>query len=139
MLFKILIMKQIILILTGLFSVGLINAQVSNLPRKTGTTGVNTNTATAVNINKQLDSLRKPNGSVLIHTEKGQHKLYATFTNNKISEYYAITQSGKRLNATYNTSETTCKVCISNPSGSICYEVDCSKIPLPKATVNTRQ
>ncbi len=127
-------MKYFILVLIGLFSIGLVNAQ---LPRKTG----DTKASTALNLDSQVDRARKPNGTALIHTENGRFRLYATFSNNKISGYYAVDQNGRRLNPVYPTGGTKglfCQVCINTTT---CYEVDCTKIPPPikQATANSKQ
>ena len=131
-------MKYLFLVVLGIFSLGLVNAQKA---RKTG----DTNASTALNLNSQVNRARKANGTALIHTEQGRFRLYATFANNKVSGYYAIDQNGKKINPVYPTGGAQalfCQVCInSGGTNQTCYEVDCSKIPPPikKATANSSQ
>lgn len=110
-------MKQIILtILVGLFFCVSVNAQSPN-----------------TNLNSKVEAGRKANGTVLIHTEKGKYKVYASFKKSKVDSYYAIDAAGKRVEVTYN-AELTCTFCISKDGALICYEVACTNIPAPKLT-----
>lgn len=87
------------------------------------------------NLNSKVEAGRKANGPVLIHTEEGKYKVYASFKKNKVSEYYAIDMDGNKIDATYPVANSSrCYFCISNGGASdrICYEVECDFIPSPK-------
>ena len=123
-------MKKILSITVCLFFIMVANAQLR--------------WGQGTNITKAVESCRKANGTALLHTE-GATKLYVTFKNSKVSEYYAIDGNGKRIPATYSSSKeaaTKCYVCISIENGTnVCYEVDCANIPSgkTKAFQNSRQ
>ena len=120
-------MKKAFLATASLFFIMVANAQL-----RWGST---------TNITKAVDQFRKPNGTTLLRTDGGI-KLYATFKNSKVSEYYAIDGNGKRIDPTYSASKTApiaCSFCIKTWDPvkkeivEICYAVDCKNIPPPKS------
>ena len=95
----------------------------------------------ATNINAKVEAVRKANGTVLVHTEEGKFKVYASFKKSKVTEYYAMDMNGNRINPSYPASKegVTCYVCIESPGGTFCYNIDCKDIPpLKKITTNAR-
>src|SRR5580765_7669460 len=100
-------MKKTYFLLSLLFSGLLLNAQ--NNPIKP----IPTINRPTVNISQNVEKNKIPNGSALIYTEPGNFKLYATYANSKVTEYYAIDGNGKRIPATYTAeSRVKCIVCI---------------------------
>ena len=85
------------------------------------------------NLNSKVEAGRKANGSVLIHTEEGKYKVYASFKKNKVSEYYAIDMDGNKIKPTYaSKAGLKCSFCIIRGDHVVCYEVECTNIPSPK-------
>lgn len=95
----------------------------------------------ATNINAKVETSRKANGDVLIHTEEGKFKVYASFKKSKATGYYAVDMTGNRISPTYEAKGVTprCFFCIHVNGDSVCYEVECTNIPpLKKAAIKVR-
>lgn len=101
------------------------------------------------NLDSAIIKNRKANGTVLINTDETGLKLYVVYKNKKVSDIYAISKAGNKMNATYKTPESTvtakgkntiettpikCKACITTEDGKIlrCWEIECSLLPPPK-------
>ncbi len=123
-------MKKNFFLLTLLLSGLILNAQNKQIVKPT------TTTKPLINLSQFVEKNRTPNGSALIYNETGKFKVYASFSNSKVTGYYAIDGNGKRTDATYvAASAVFCQVCISGDAGQkVCYEVDCGEIPRPKKT-----
>ncbi len=121
-------MKKNFFLLTLLLSGLILNAQNKQVIQTP------TTTKPVINLSQSVEKNKTPNGSALVYNERGKFKVYASFSNSKITGYYAIDGNGKRTDATYvAASSVYCEVCISGDAGQkVCYQVDCAKIPLPK-------
>lgn len=98
------------------------------------------------NLDSAIIKNRKVNGTVFINTDETGLKLYVVYKNKKVSDIYAVSKTGSKINVIYQTPETSatakdnipttpmkCKVCFES-EGKIfsCYEIECSQIPPPK-------
>lgn len=99
--------------------------------------GAQQDTATS---SKKLVVVKKQTGKSLLYTEPGKYKLYATFVNNKATNYYAIDNNGKRTDATFKANQAgidpimTCKVCVTLGGKQHCWDISCDDVPKPKET-----
>lgn len=83
----------------------------------------------------KAESRIKKNGTSLLHTVKGKFKLYANSVNDKVTEYYAVDENGKRIEtiSVVNRSKIgdpvgTCFKCIQMPDGLYCKTIACPSI-----------
>lgn len=96
-------------------------------------------------ISDKIRDNAKTSGSALLLTEKGEFKLYASYKNSKLTDVYAVTNDGKRIDGNFNREETsknndtvTCYVCLVVNGRSKCYKVFCDLVPPPMPKKPTR-
>ncbi len=92
-----------------------------------------------IDITAKLDSLKVKNGIVLVHEEKGKYKIFASFKNNKLIEWYAIDNKGKKtVSSPVALSPTTCEDCVIMPGGvTVCKKCNVTPgVTLPAKVAN---
>ena len=75
----------------------------------------------SMSIGSYIDAAKVKNGTVLIYTAKGKHKLYGTFKDNALVSFYAVDNKGNRLKNTSALTVTTCEVCVIQNGVTTCY------------------
>jgi hypothetical protein len=80
-----------------------------------------TSAQTVISIGKSIDSAKTANGTVLIYTAKAKHKLYGTYKDNALVDWYAVDMNGNRLSTSTSKSVTVCQVCVTQNGIKICY------------------
>lgn len=99
------------------------------------------NYATYVNLSRQINAASKPNGDVMVHTEKGRFRIFVRFRHRRITAIYAIDEKGNRLNAACSKLRQNCDVSFRSIQDNklFSYDIDCSLMPLPAAAPVARR
>lgn len=88
-------MKVFLFLGLSLLLVNLVNAQLNRSKDY-----LNVSSDTTWHSTGQFSRQKVANGNVLVHTQAGKYKLYASYKNNAVTGYYAIDATGTKVNAT---------------------------------------
>jgi hypothetical protein len=139
-------MKRLIFIITAFCLAAISSAQTRKLNQGSTTT-------TDTTINSGMTRKKLSNGNMLLHTVAGKYKLYATYANNKVVDYYVIDTKGKKHPArivtkqdNYSARRLKCYTCVkvvdadTGKSAEECEEIPCpDSIMGEKTTIRTAQ
>lgn len=90
-------------------------------------------------ISKKIAAKAIEKGDVLVHTEKGKYKLFASYDKKKLTGMYATSTDGKNLEVTYKRSQqgssVICIVCVLVNAIPTCHRISCDEVPGPKSNI----
>jgi hypothetical protein len=114
-------MKHFLLLTSIVFCITAANAQTKKA------------TQPVQDVTAQMKRTKTANGNVLLREEAGKFKLYVSYKNSSVAEFYAIDGKGNKIPATYTAKDTKCVACITVEGGlNYCYDISCDDLPKPK-------
>jgi hypothetical protein len=92
-----------------------------------------------IDITEQIKNTKVRNGTVVVYETKDKYKIYATYKNGKLTEWYGMGEDGRKVKSTQlGITPTTCEDCLVHPNGGM-YCKKCTTTPgvvLPAKSTN---
>jgi len=73
-----------------------------------------------IDITEQINNKKVRNGTVLVYESGGKYKIYTTYKNGQLTEWYGMGEDGKKIkSARLGITPTTCEDCVIMPTGQM--------------------